>query len=384
MTDSVFVFSQDLLKYKFNSHHPFDQLRLKITLDLIKKLGAIHENQIVPPRMASEEELLLIHDPSYVNAVKLASSGQLPESIADNFGLGTEDTPMFPNMHEASSYLVGGTLTAVDLVMGEKANHALNLGGGLHHGFRGKASGFCVYNDSSVAIKYIQEKYNARVLYVDTDAHHGDGVQWSFYDDPHVCTLSIHETGRYLFPGTGNINERGQGKGYGYKFNIPLDAFTEDESWINAYTIALQEVADFFKPDVILTQNGADSHYYDPLTHLSSTMKTYREIPKLAHKIAHQYCDGRWIAVGGGGYDIWRVVPRAWALIWLEMTENSNCSGSLPGSWLEYWQAKSPVPLPISWDDPEDIYSPIPRKCEITEKNAQTVEKALYPIRNNR
>lgn len=380
MTDSVFVFSKDQLKYKFNSHHPFNQQRLELTLDLLKKIGGINENQIVLPRMATEEELLLIHDPNYVDAVKLASVGELPESIAESYGLGTEDTPIFPNMHEASSFLVGGTLTAVDYVMSGKANHALNLGGGLHHGFRGKASGFCIYNDSSVAIKYMQEKYNARVLYVDTDAHHGDGVQWSFYDDPNVCTLSIHETGRYLFPGTGNINERGQGNGYGTKFNIPLDAFTEDESWIEAYTVALQEVANFFKPDVILTQNGADAHYLDPLTHLSSTMKTYREIPRIAHKIAHEFCDGRWIAVGGGGYDIWRVVPRAWALIWLEMTENSNCSGVLPSDWIDKWQQLSPVGLPREWDDPADLYPPIPRKQEISEKNAQTVEKALYPI----
>ena len=169
------------------------------------------QKQVIPPRMASEEELALIHDLSYIEAVKKAGNGQLPKEIAENYGLGTEDTPIFPNMHEASALLVGGTLTAVDQVMTGKALHALHLGGGLHHGFRGKASGFCVYNDSSVAIKYLQEKYNARVLYVDTDAHHGDGVQWSFYDDPNVCTLSIHETGRYLFPGTGNVNERGQG-----------------------------------------------------------------------------------------------------------------------------------------------------------------------------
>ncbi|AGK55229.1 acetoin utilization protein AcuC [Bacillus sp. 1NLA3E] len=381
MTDSVFVFSQDLLKYKFNSHHPFNQIRLKVTLDLIEKLGAINEKDMVPPRMASDEELLLIHDPNYVNAVKLAGIEKLSESMAENYGIGTEDTPIFPNMHEASAFLVGGTLTAVDYVMTGQAKHALNLGGGLHHGFRGKASGFCIYNDCAVAIKYIQEKYNAKVLYVDTDAHHGDGVQWSFYDDPNVCTLSIHETGRYLFPGTGNINERGQGEGYGFKFNIPLDAFTEDESWLDAYTLAFKEIAEYFKPDVILTQNGADSHFCDPLTHLSSTMKTYREIPKLAHRIAHQYCDGRWIAVGGGGYDIWRVVPRAWALIWLEMTENSNCFGNLPTDWLDTWQSESPFQLPREWDDPIDLYPPIPRRAEITEKNAQTVEKALYPIR---
>lgn len=377
-----FIFSDELLKYKFGNQHPFDQFRLKLTVDLLDKMGALNQEDVIPPRMASEEELALIHDCNYLDAVKKAGNGQLSAEIAENYGLGTEDTPIFSNMHEASALLVGGTLTAVDQVMTGKALHALHLGGGLHHGFRGKASGFCVYNDSSVAIKYLQEKYNARVLYVDTDAHHGDGVQWSFYDDPKVCTLSIHETGRYLFPGTGNVNERGQGLGYGYSFNIPVDAFTEDESWLYAYTQALREVAEFFKPDVILTQNGADSHYLDPLTHLSSTMKTYREIPRLAHEIAHQYCNGKWIAVGGGGYDIWRVVPRAWALIWLEMTENSNCYGSLPNQWVDSWQKDSPVLLPKEWDDPENLYTPIPRKAEITEKNLLTLEKALYPIRS--
>lgn len=378
-----FVFSEELLKYKFSSHHPFNQFRLKLTVDLLNKLHALNPEQVLPPRMATDEELALIHDHSYIEAVKKAGQGQLSKEIAENYGLGTEDTPVFPNMHEASALLVGGTLTAVDEVMSGRALHALHLGGGLHHGFRGKASGFCIYNDSSVAIKYLQEKYNARVLYVDTDAHHGDGVQWSFYDDPKVCTLSIHETGRYLFPGTGNINERGQGLGYGYSFNIPVDAFTEDESWLHAYSHSIKEVAEFFKPDVILTQNGADSHYYDPLTHLSATMKIYREIPKLAHEIAHKYCKGRWIAVGGGGYDIWRVVPRAWALIWLEMTENSNCYGSLPENWVDLWQKESPVLLPKEWDDPENLYTPIPRKSEITEKNSLTLEKALYPIRNH-
>ncbi|WP_423407691.1 acetoin utilization protein AcuC [Heyndrickxia sp. MSNUG] len=385
MTDrSVFVFSEELLNYRFNSHHPFNQMRLKLTLDLLQKMGAIKENQIVAPRMATDEELCLIHDPNFVNAVKLAGQGQLKGDAAEGYGLGTEDTPIFANMHEASALLVGGTLTAVDYVMSGKAEHALHLGGGLHHGFRGKASGFCIYNDSSVAIKYLQEKYNARVLYVDTDAHHGDGVQWSFYDDPNVCTLSIHETGRYLFPGTGNVNERGQGKGYGYSFNIPVDAFTEDDSWLDAYKNALTEVAEFFKPDVILTQNGADAHFLDPLTHLSSTIKIYREIPKLAHEIAHKYCGGKWIAVGGGGYDIWRVVPRAWSLIWLEMIENSNCYGSLPHDWIDEWKDKASVELAKEWDDPENLYPPIPRKPEITEKNAQTVEKALYPIRSNK
>jgi acetoin utilization protein AcuC len=384
MTDAVFVYSEELLSYKFNENHPFNPKRLQLTFDLLKAQHMIDCEQIVKPRIATDQELELIHDPRYVNAVKAASHNNLSQELAANFGLGTEDTPIFTNMHQASASLVGGTLTAVDYVMTGRAHHALNIGGGLHHGFRGKASGFCIYNDSSVAIKYIQEKYNARVLYVDTDAHHGDGVQWSFYDDPDVCTLSIHETGRYLFPGTGNINERGQGKGYGYTFNIPVDAYTEDDSWLEAYTTAFREVADFFKPDVILTQNGADAHYYDPLTHLSSTINIYKEIPKLAHELAHQYCQGRWIAVGGGGYDIWRVVPRAWSMVWMEMSGQPIPNGPLPSQWLKRWQPESPVTLPARWDDPENLYPSIPRQVEITEKNAQTIEKALFSIRNNR
>ncbi|MFK2824691.1 acetoin utilization protein AcuC [Bacillus sp. B190/17] len=382
--EAIFVYSDQLLSYKFSKDHPFNQFRLTLTIDLLKKMDRIQDSDMILPRMASSEELQLIHHAAYIEAVHKAGKGELALDIAEGYGLGTEDTPIFKDMHEASSFLVGGTLTAADWVMQEKAAHALHIGGGLHHGFRGKAAGFCIYNDSSVAIKYLQEKYHARVLYIDTDAHHGDGVQWAFYDDPDVCTFSIHETGRYLFPGTGTVHERGQGKGYGFSFNLPLDAFTEDDSWLESYETAVWEIADFFKPDVILTQNGADAHFYDPLTHLSVTMKTYRRIPEIAHQIAHKYCDGRWIAVGGGGYDIWRVVPRAWAYIWLVMTNQSNVSGPLPAEWLKHWSAKSPVQLPKEWDDPIGAYPAIPRKQEIEEQNRLTMEKMLYPLRQQK
>ena len=281
--DSVFVYSEDQLGYRFSETHPFNQKRLTLTVDLLEKMNALSKECVVAPRVATDEELELAHDRRYIEAVKRAS---LPDCNPDDFeayGIGTEDTPLFAGMHEASARLVGSTLTAVDYVMEGKAKHALNLGGGLHHGFRGKASGFCVYNDSSVAIRYMQEKYNARVLYIDTDAHHGDGVQWCFYDDPNVCTISIHETGRYLFPGTGNITERGSGEGYGTSFNFPIDAFTEDESFLEIYRTAFREIVEHFKPDVILTQNGADAHYFDPLTHLYGSMEIYKEIPKRAH-----------------------------------------------------------------------------------------------------
>lgn len=382
--DAIFIYSDQLLSYHFSDHHPFNQLRLKITMDLLKKVDALSDEHIVAPRLASDEELLLNHERSFIEAVKLASVGELPEQKVDRFGIGTEDTPVFKGMHEASAWIVGGTLTAADYVMQGKTLHALHLGGGLHHGFSGNASGFCVYNDCSVAIKYIQKKYNARVLYIDTDAHHGDGVQAAFYDDDGVCTISIHETGRYLFPGTGHVNEWGQDHGYGYSFNIPLDAFTEDESFIDSYSVAMKEIADYFQPDVIVTQNGADAHYFDPLTHLSLTMNSYRMIPKLAHEIAHQYCGGKWIAVGGGGYDIWRVIPRAWSLIWLEMIDKTDVNGPLPESWLNEWKQQASTSLIENWDDPKNMYEPIPRKKDIEEKNKQSVERALYLVRQKK
>ncbi|MGP4073649.1 acetoin utilization protein AcuC [Piscibacillus sp. B03] len=380
--NSVFIYSDDFNSYKLRDDHPFDQQRVTLTYELLKAAGTLHDDQIRAPRMATDEEIESVHHPRYVDAVKRAGKNKLTESEGLEYGIGTEDTPIFPNMHEAASLLVGGTLTAVDAVLNNEYQHAVNLGGGLHHGFVRKASGFCIYNDAAIAIKYIREHTDYKVLYVDTDAHHGDGVQWIFYDDPNVCTLSIHETGRYLFPGTGNTNERGRMEGYGYSFNIPLDAFTEDESFLEVYERSMKEVSEYFKPDIIVTQNGADAHAYDPLTHLCSTMETYEVIPKLAHEIAHTYCEGRWIALGGGGYDMWRVVPRTWGQVWNIAATSKTMAGELPKEWLEKWQDKSPVTLPTHWQDEKNIYRDIPRKPEITEKNKLSLEKCLQIITN--
>lgn len=385
MNEAGFIFSPEQLKYKFSEHHPFNQKRLILTIDLLEKVNALDTNTILPARMATDSELLLIHDEDYIRAVKDASAGKTTASFATKYGIGTEDTPVFPDMHEAAAWLVGGTLSAVDLVFEHGFKHALNLGGGLHHGFRGKASGFCVYNDSSIAIEYMRRKYQARVLYIDTDAHHGDGVQWAFYDDPEVCTISLHESGRFLFPGTGSVNERGTGDGYGYSFNVPLEAFTEDNSFLYAYEKIFREVTKFFKPDVIITQNGADAHCFDPLTHLCGTTKMFFEIPKLAHELAHEYCDGRWIAVGGGGYDIWRVVPRAWSALWLEMTEQTSIlKEPIPESWISRWQSESKETLPTSWYDEDSICPVIPRRNEIKRKNERTLQSALKSIKERR
>ncbi|WP_078391964.1 acetoin utilization protein AcuC [Shouchella patagoniensis] len=377
---AALIYGADGPQYKFHDSHPFHPLRLELTHTLLEDIGALTGFDTIHPQIATDAMLELVHDPNFIKAVKLGSSGKLTEGLAQAHGLDTEDTPVFPHMHEAAAYLVGGTLAACDAVLKDGYDHAFHLGGGLHHGFRGRASGFCVYNDSSIAIEYMRRTYGAKILYVDTDAHHGDGVQWSFYEDPDICTLSIHETGRYLFPGTGHVTEKGAGKGYGFSINIPLDAFTEDESFLSAYENSFREIADFFRPDIILTQNGVDAHYYDPLSHLHVSTAAYKAIPKLAHELAHQYCDGRWVAVGGGGYDKWRVVPRAWSYIWLAMTEQLDLGdGALPKSWLERWSAKAQETLPTEWNDP--VFPTVPRKAEITSKNKLTVEKALSHIR---
>ncbi|QDP40891.1 acetoin utilization protein AcuC [Radiobacillus deserti] len=377
-----FIYSDELLDYQFNKHHPFNQQRIKMTKELLEAESLLNALDIVKPRMATEEELKLVHTSEYIDVIKRASVEKVDAEEFFNYGIGTEDTPIFPGMHDASRLLVGASLTAVDQVLSGEVLHALNLGGGLHHGFPNKASGFCIYNDAATAIQYIRKNYNLRVLYVDTDAHHGDGVQSVFYDDPNVCTLSIHETGRYLFPGTGQVHERGVQAGYGYSFNVPIDAFTEDESFLDIYESSLRTIMDYFQPDIIVSQNGADAHYYDPLTHLCSTMRTYEHIPKLAHQLAHEYCDGKWIALGGGGYDIWRVVPRAWSQIWSIMKTNTIVQGRLPAEWVKHWEKESPVTLPEFWHDLDEIYPSIPRKEEISEKNCRTLEILLQYAKN--
>jgi len=379
MIVTYFVYSPELLQYSFHREHPFNQKRLELTLDLIKNLNLISPSQIIAPRYATDEELLLFHEPQYVKTVQNASHNN-NGSLA-SFGLGTEDTPAFQNMHEAASLIVGGTLRAAEIVMNNQDAHAVNLSGGLHHAFSGRASGFCVYNDCAVAIHYLRKEYDARVLYIDTDAHHGDGVQWAFYDDPNVLTLSIHETGKYLFPGTGDYTERGDGQGFGFSMNVPLQAYTEDDSFLEVYHTVTTKVARGFKPDVIITQNGCDSHHFDPLTHLSCSMQIYREIPRLAHQLAHELCEGRLIATGGGGYDIWRVVPRAWTWLWTELSDRKLENIVIPQDWIARWQPESPLPLPKSLLDPLEELPLMPRREEITNKNRLTMEKTLlyYP-----
>lgn len=209
-----------------------------------------------------------------------------------------------------------------------------------------------------------------------------------FYTDPHVFTYSIHETGKYLFPGTGLVEERGAGEGFGFTLNVPVEPYTEDASWLECFEATLSQVMERAKPDIIISQHGCDAHALDPLSHIHCSMEIYRQMPRMIHEAAHTWCEGRWVALGGGGYDIWRVVPRAWSLVWLEMSNHPLLEQiarepllSLPDSWLKQWEGQSPVELPTTWMDDVQRWQEIPRREEITRQNRYISELAASYLR---
>lgn len=371
-----FIYSPDLLIYNFGPQHPFNPLRLKLTIDMINDFKLLAPENLLEPQAAGEQDILLVHDRHYVETVKRAGEkGEASEEDVQYYELGTEDNPVFVNMHAAALLLVGGTLTGAKQILSGKADHVLNVAGGLHHAQRAKASGFCIYNDLAVAITHLRHQ-GMRVAYIDIDAHHGDGVQWLFYDDSEVLTISFHETGKFLFPGTGTIYERGSRNGFGYSVNVPLEPFTEDDSFIEVFETVVPEVLAKFQPDIIVSQHGCDGHEYDPLAHLSVTTRTYGYVAKRLHDLSHKYCSGRWLATGGGGYDFWRVVPRVWTALWAEIL-GRKLAGDVPGSWLARYREVAPKSLPEQMEDPEDLFPPKPRRAEISEKNRLTAEKVM-------
>ncbi|MGK9251559.1 acetoin utilization protein AcuC [Paenibacillus humicus] len=389
---ALFIRSSGASRYKFNDEHPFNPLRLELAGSLLETAGALSPDMVLEAHSAQDIELERIHRADYMDAVrKLSVRAPHPDSLAlaARYGLTTEDTPYFEGMHEAAAAISGGSILAAETVMSGRALHAYHMGGGLHHAFPGHGSGFCVYNDAAVAIAAVKDKYKARILYIDTDVHHGDGVQYAFYEDPDVFTYSIHETGKYLFPGTGFTHEKGIDKGYGACCNIPLQPYTEDESWLEAFSESITRVARAFKPDLIVSQHGCDAHAFDPLSHIHCSMRIYLEMPRIIHELAHEHCGGRWVALGGGGYDLWKVVPRAWSLVWMAMSDHEISSrlaaapsspAPLPEQWLRRWQPLSPEPLPEHWLDPFDIWEPMPRREEIRLQNRAAWELAVQDL----
>lgn len=326
---AALIYTPRYQDFDYGPSHPLKIFRLQLTYDLIETFSLLENALVIEAQPASEEDLLLIHKKEYLEALKAADEGQIPKE-AFSYGLGTGDNPIFRGVYTFSRLAAGASLQAARLIEEGEVQRVFNPAGGLHHAFPAKASGFCYLNDPALAIAFLVKK-GKRVAYVDIDAHHGDGVQAAFYETNRVLTISIHETGQFLFPGTGFVEEIGRGGGLGYSVNVPLWPGSDDEIFLWVFEEVVPPLLKSFQPDVVVAQLGIDSHRTDPLTHLNYTLHGFstavRRLTALAPKL---------LALGGGGYDLANV-PRAWTLSWAILT---NRADDLPEALPEGFQRK--------------------------------------------
>ncbi|HWM39841.1 MAG TPA: acetoin utilization protein AcuC [Streptomyces sp.] len=332
--------------YDFGPGHPMDPVRLALTMRLVEAMGldARKELDVVAAKPVGDSTLRLVHRQDYIDAVRRVSAD--PSSADGEYGLGTPDDPAFAGMHEASALIAGQSVAAADAVWRGDVKHAVNFAGGLHHAMHASASGFCIYNDAALAIARLLEQGVERVVYVDIDVHHGDGVQDAFWNDPRVLTISLHEHPRMLFPGTGWPEDNGGTDAEGGAVNVALPAGTGDDGWLRALHAVVPELLAEFRPQVLVTQHGADTHFEDPLAHLAVSVDAQRAAAEALHGWAHEYADGRWVALGGGGYAVVDVVPRTWThLVAIAAGVPMPPETEVPESWRQsvYALTGSPV-----------------------------------------
>ena len=355
--DRVALIWDDALgQYNFGPTHPLAPVRVELTVALIRELGLIDGGRVVERSAGTIEatELLRLHRPDFIEAVQRVSKD--PTIRADwAHGLGTGDNPIFRGMHEASLHVCAASREAARVVWEGEAIHAFNPAGGLHHAMPDKAAGFCIYNDPAIAIDWLLEHGAERVCYVDVDVHHGDGVEVMFADDPRVLTISLHESGKFLFPGTGFSEDIGGPGAPGSAANVPFHPGTTGDIWIEAFDAIVEPLVRAFAPDILVTQLGCDTHLADPLAHLALTVDEFESIVARLHVLAHDVAEGRWVATGGGGYELVHVVPRAWTLAFAEMT-GAKLPLDTPMRWREYANDRTGRVAPISFsDDPVTI-----------------------------
>ena len=337
----IYLYYTDrFLGYNFGPEHPLNPVRLRLAYTLIEDFGFLDcdDAKRVEPRPASEEDLLLVHTREYIDAVKTEE----PDLA---FGLGIDDNPVFKGMYSAARLLAGGSIDAAKLMV-EQDCSAFNIGGGLHHAMPTQASGFCIFNDIALAICILKRKFK-RILYIDIDGHHGDGVQNIFYTDPRVLKISMHESGRYIFPGTGFIDEVGEHEGRGYSVNIPMPMYATDEAYRRAFEEIVPVLFEWFKPDVVVAQFGVDTHYSDPLTSLNLTLGGYGYLVHRIKELTDRYSGGRLLALGGGGYSM-MVVPLAWTIVF-QIMRGGTVPEYLPPCWSEMFTnfvGQEPLSLP--------------------------------------
>ena len=336
------AWDERLTSYDFGPDHPLAPVRVELTVALAGAFGVLSEPgvTVAAPVPASQAELELVHDPRYITAVKTG--------VADAaFGLGTPDNPVFTGMHEASALVAGATLAAAAAVWESRAQHAVSVAGGLHHAMRAMASGFCVYNDPAMAIRWLLAQGAERIAYVDVDVHHGDGVEAAFYDDPRVLTISLHEHPMTLFPGTGLPRDDGGPGAEGMAVNVALPAGTGDAGWLRAFDAVVPPLLRAFRPQVLVSQHGCDTHHRDPLAHLELTIDGQRTAAVLLHALAHETAGGNWLATGGGGYDLVYVVPRTWTHLLGEASGHPvDPATATPAAWRDFTLARTGVVAP--------------------------------------
>ncbi|MFJ8072349.1 acetoin utilization protein AcuC [Streptomyces sp. NPDC096176] len=379
----LLMWDEAVTKYDFGDSHPMDPVRLALTMGLVRAYGLDRAMDVVAAKPAGASTLRLVHREDYIEAVRAASAD--PKAADQSYGLGTVDDPAFTGMHEASALIAGQSVGAAEAVWRGDAAHAVNFAGGLHHAMPGCASGFCIYNDASLAIARLLELGAERVAYVDVDVHHGDGVQAAFWDDPRVLTVSLHEHPRTLFPQTGWPEETGAD---GAAVNVALPAGTGDEGWLRAFHAVVPELLADFRPQVLVTQHGADTHFEDPLAHLAVSLDAQRAVQEACHALAHEHAEGgRWVALGGGGYAVVDVVPRSWThLVGIAAHEPVDPESVVPSSWRDevYARARQLAPArmtdgrwPVRWRPWEEGYDPADR----LDQAVLATRRAVFPLR---
>ncbi|MCM2578269.1 acetoin utilization protein AcuC [Streptomyces meridianus] len=369
--------------YDFGSGHPMDPVRLALTMKLVEAYELDRAAPLVAAKPAGDSTLRLVHRTDYIDAVRRVSAD--PKSADGSYGLGTADDPAFAGMHEVSALIAGQSVGAAEAVWHGEVQHAVNFAGGLHHAMPGSASGFCVYNDPALAIARLLELGAERVAYVDVDVHHGDGVQAAFWDDPRVLTVSLHEHPSTLFPQTGWPEETGGPGAEGSAVNVALPAGTGDEGWLRAFHAVVPDLLRAFRPQVLVTQHGADTHFEDPLAHLAVSLDAQRVVAESCHELAHAHSEGRWVALGGGGYAVVDVVPRSWThLVAIAAGRPIAPESEVPEEWRHAVYARTMQMAPLrmtdgrrpEWRDFDDAgYDPGDR----LDQAVLATRRAVYP-----
>lgn len=370
---TALIYSDQYRRFDYGPEHPLRMERLGLTWRLMEAYGltALPHAKLREPESADEAIIGRFHAPHYIEVLKAVSTGtHVPGAY--RFGLGPGDNPTFPGLWEASCLVAGGSTLGARLVADGDVGRVFHFAGGLHHALPDRASGFCYVNDPVLAILHLRER-GWRVCYVDIDAHHGDGVQFAFYRDPNVLTISSHERGDRLFPGTGFVEEQGEGPGRGYSVNIPLDPYTDDEVYAEAFEAVVPPLIQAFKPDVVVGQLGIDSHRTDPLTHLALSVQGFaRTVARIVE------LSPRLVALGGGGYDLSNVA-RAWAAAWAAMN-GVELPSELPPAFASD-QRRFGFRSSSFWDPPMEDPPEIRRRTrEFSRRQVEVIQQSIFPI----